>query len=151
MGKLDKLTKINDICLFVQDFQGSLKFYIEKFQFKLKRLQPNAGHPNYAEFEFYGTGVTLWDINGLYQVVDSKYVAGTGHKFMIAVKVPELQDVDDIFRELTENGVRCVAVPTTYEFGSRAAYFQDLEGNIWEVFAWEEGNGPGLIQQKEGV
>ena len=29
MGKLDKLTKINDICLFVQDFQGSLKFYIE--------------------------------------------------------------------------------------------------------------------------
>ena len=65
MGKLDKLTKINDICLFVQDFQGSLKFYIEKFQFKLKRLQPNADHPNYSEFELSGTGVPFWDITGL--------------------------------------------------------------------------------------
>lgn len=29
MSKLDKLTKLNDICLFVKDFQGALKFYTE--------------------------------------------------------------------------------------------------------------------------
>lgn len=61
MSKLDKLTKLNDICLFVKDFQGALKFYTEKFGFQVKRLQPTPENANYAEFEFHGTAVTLWD------------------------------------------------------------------------------------------
>ena len=56
MSKLEMLTKLNDICLFVKDFQGALKFYTEKFGFKVKRLQPDPEHANYAEFEFHGTG-----------------------------------------------------------------------------------------------
>jgi uncharacterized glyoxalase superfamily protein PhnB len=67
---------------------------------------------------------------------------------MIAVKVPAIQDVDDIAKELIDNGVNCIKEPYTYVFGSRAAYFQDFEGNVWEVFAWEEGNGPGLLEEK---
>lgn len=145
MSKLDKLTHVNDICLFVEDFQSSLKFYTEKFGFKVKRLQPDPEHANYAEFDFHGTSVTLWHTEGLFKVVDRKYIDGPGHHFMIAVKVPSVQDVDDIHRELTDNGVTCAAAPTTYEFGSRAAYYLDFEGNVWEVFAWEEGNGPGLL------
>ena len=148
MSSLQKLTKVNDICLFVKDFQGSLKFYTEKFGFKVKRLQPDPEHANYAEFEFQGTSVTLWDKKGLCEVVDHTYIDGEGHHFMIAVKVPALKDVDDIYDELTANGVNCIKEPTTFEFGSRAAYFLDFEGNVWEVFAWEEGNGPGLILEK---
>ena len=147
MSGLQKLTKVNDICLFVKDFQGSLKFYTEKFGFKVKRLQPDSEHANYAEFEFQGTSVTLWDKRCLCEVVDHTYIDGEGHHFMIAVKVPEFQDVDDMFEELTANGVSCIKEPTTYGFGSRAAYFLDYEGNIWEVFAWEEGNGPGLLPE----
>lgn len=145
MSKLDKLTHINDICLFVDDFQNSLKFYTEKFGFKVKRLQPDEQNANYAEFEFHGTSVTLWQADGLYEVVDRKHIEGIAHKFMIAILVPEIQDVDDIYNELTANGVECIGLPRTFEFGSRAAYFKDYEGNVWEVFAWEEGNGPGLL------
>ena len=101
MSSLEKLTKLNDICLFVDDFWGSLNYYVEKF----------------------------------------------GHHFMLAVKVPALADVDAIYQELIANGVECIQQPTTYEFGSRAAYFLDYEKNIWEVFAWKEGNGPGLLDQ----
>ena len=147
MGKLEMLTKLNDICLFVKDFQGALKFYTEKFGFKVKRLQPDPEHANYAEFEFHGTAVTLWDKKGLCEVVDHTYIDGDGHHFMMAVKVPALQDVDDIAEELIGNGVNCIKEPTTYGFGSRADYFQDFEGNVWEVFAWEEGNGPGLLDE----
>lgn len=147
MSKLEMLTNINDICLFVKDFQGALKFYTEKFGFKVKRLQPDPEHANYAEFEFHGTAVTLWDKKGLCEVVDHTYIDGDGHHFMMAVKVPALQDVDDIAEELIGNGVNCIKEPTTYGFGSRAAYFQDFEGNVWEVFAWEEGNGPGLLDE----
>ena len=94
MSSLEKLTKLNDICLFVDDFWGSLNYYVEKFGFRVIRLQPDPEHANYIA-----------------------------------------------------NGVECIQQPTTYEFGSRAAYFLDYEKNIWEVFAWKEGNGPGLLDQ----
>ena len=145
MSSLDKLTKLNDICLFVDDFRGSLNFYVEKFGFRVKRLQPDPEHANYAEFDFHGTAVTLWQKDGVIAAMGEEALGVYGHHFMIAVKVPELADVDAIYEELTGNGVECFQKPTTYEFGSRAAYFKDFEGNIWEVFAWEEGNGPGLL------
>jgi catechol 2,3-dioxygenase-like lactoylglutathione lyase family enzyme len=145
MGALDKLDKVNDICLFVKDFSGSIKFFTEKFGLKLKRLQPDSENANYAEFDFRGTSVTLWDKKGVCEVIDSKYLDGEGHHFMIALKVPGIQDVDDIYKALTQNGVTCIKPPATYPFGSRAAYFLDYERNIWEIFAWLEGNGPGLL------
>lgn len=145
MSSLEKLTKLNDICLFVDDFQGSLKFYTEKFGFKVIRLQPDPEHANYAQFDFNGTAVTLWQKDGVVEAMGGEHLGGYGHRFMLAVKVPELKDVDEIYQELTANGVECFRKPVTYPFGSRAAYFLDYEKNIWEVFAWEEGNGPGLL------
>lgn len=145
MSSLEKLTKLNDICLFVDDFQGSLKFYTEKFGFKVIRLQPDPEHANYAQFDFQGTAVTLWQKDGVIEAMGDEHLGPCGHHFMLAVKVPELADVDAIYEELTANGVECFQKPTTYPFGSRAAYFLDYEKNIWEVFAWEEGNGPGLL------
>jgi len=44
---LNKLLKLNDIWLFVSDFEQSLYFYTQKLGFKIKRLQPG-----YVEFNF---------------------------------------------------------------------------------------------------
>lgn len=145
MECLKKLTKINDICLFVKDFKQSMQYYTEKFGFKVKRLQPDVENANYVEFDFHGTSLTMWEQNGVLSVLDNKHLGGDGHHFMIAIKVPAISDVDEIYEELTVRGVECISKPTTYPFGSRAAYFYDYEKNIWEVFAWEEGNGPGLV------
>jgi catechol 2,3-dioxygenase-like lactoylglutathione lyase family enzyme len=145
MDALHKLNKVNDICFFVRDFKGSVDFFTEKFALKLKRLQPDDENPNYAEFDFLGTTVTLWDEKGVSEVIDAKYLGGEGHHFMIAIKVPNVQDVDDIYTALVSRGVVCIKPPVTYPFGSRAAYFLDHEKNVWEVFAWLAGNGPGLL------
>lgn len=145
MGSLDQLTKLNDICLYVKDFKGSLAFYTEKFGFKVKRLQPDAENANYAEFDFSGAGVTMWEESGVAGVFDAKHLGGDGHHFMLAVKVPAVSDVDAIHAELTSRGVTCICEPKVYPFGSKAAYYHDHEKNIWEVFAWMEGNGPGLL------
>ena len=145
MGRLGMLTKLNDICLFVDDFRRCLDYYVEKFGFRVKRLQPDPENANYAEFDFNGTTVTLWQRDGVCQAMEGDFLGPYGHHFMLAVRVPALEDVDGIYQELTANGVRCIHPPVTYPFGSRAAYFQDCEDNIWEVFAWEEGNGPGLL------
>lgn len=101
MDSLQKLQKLNDICLFVDDFQGSLRFYVEKFGFKVIRLQPDPEHANYAQFDFNGTAVTLWQKDGVIEAMGSKALGEYGHHFMLAVKVPQLQDVDDIYSELT--------------------------------------------------
>ena len=148
MGCLDKLTKLNDICLFVDDFWGSLKYYTEKFGFKVIRLQPDPENANYVQFDFEGTAVTMWQKDGVIAAMGDGHLGEYGHHFMLAVKVPELSDVDEIYETLTANGVVCIQQPTTYEFGSRAAYFLDYEKNIWEVFAWEEGNGQGLLSEQ---
>ena len=145
MSKLEKLTKLNDICLFVKDFNACRKFYTEKFGFIEKRLQPDSEHANYVEFEFQGTSVTMWQIDAVRELLGDDALKDLGHHYMIAVKVPTLQDVDDIDNELISRGVHCVRPAETYVFGSRAVYLSDDEGNIWEVFAWEEGNGPGLL------
>ena len=145
MSSLQKLRKLNDICLFVDDFKGSLNFYVEKFGFKVIRLQPDPEHANYAEFDFNGTAVTLWQKDGVIEAMGNEHLGEYGHHFMLSVTVPEMTDGDESYEERTANGVECFQKPTTYPFGSRAAYFLDYEKNVWEVFAWEEGNGPGLL------
>ena len=133
-GALDKLAKINDICLFVKDFEGSIEFFTEKFD--LKRLPPDSDNIHYARFNFLGTILTLWDKRHVCEVIDHKYIDGEGHHFMIAIQVPGTRDVDDIHSALTARGVVCVKPPEDYSFGTRSAYFLDHEKNIWEVFAW---------------
>jgi catechol 2,3-dioxygenase-like lactoylglutathione lyase family enzyme len=145
MNALDKIKTVNDICLFVKDFDGALEFYKKKFGMIPKRLQPSESDANYAELDFEGTTVTLWARSGVYDVIDSRYVEGGGHPFMIAVKVPAISDVNDIYDAFSANGVVCIKEPATYAFGSRAAYFLDYEENIWEIFAWVDGDGPGLL------
>jgi hypothetical protein len=136
-----RLRKLNDICLFVKDLEESERFYTEKLGFTVKRHQPG-----YVEFDFDGTSVTLWKTSGVFAAIDKEHLGGSGHHFMLAVRVPRLQDVDEIAATLKTNGVTIISAAQTYPWGARALYFTDNEGNIWEVFAWEEGNGPGLAQ-----
>lgn len=137
---LRRLQKLNDICLYVPDLEEAVKFYTEKMDFKIKRRQPG-----YVEFDFQGTSLTLWQVDGVYLALKKEHLGGMGHHFMLAVKVVASQEVDEIYEELTRRGVECISLPTTYPWGARAVYFKDLIGNIWEIFAWEEIDGPGLL------
>lgn len=137
---LEQLNKLNDICLFVHDLAACETFYQEKMGFTIKRRQPG-----YTEFVFQGTSVTMWQKPGMFVAIPEAALGQKGHNFMLAVRVARLQDVDEIMDELVRRGVTLLSPATTYPWGARAAYFPDPEGNIWEVFAWEEGNGPGLV------
>lgn len=136
---LEKLAKLNDICLFVNDLETCEAFYREKLRFAVKRVQPG-----YREFDFHGASVTLWEKPGVFAAIPREALGSDGHHFMLAVRVPTNDEVDEIWAELMDRGVPALAPPETYPWGARAAYFADPEGNIWEVFAWEEGLGPGL-------
>lgn len=136
MGDLKQLTKINDFCLYVDDFETMKTFYVEKFGFKIIRCQPDPLLPNYVEFEFQGTSVTLWEKSGVLKVLEEEDLGPYGHHFMIAIRVPSVKDVDDIHEILISKEVFCRKEPKSYPFQCRAAYYQDPEQNIWEVFAY---------------
>ena len=146
MNALEHLTKLNDVCLYVQDFDACLKFYVERFGFRVKRLQPTPETANYVEFDFHGTAVTMWQIDGVRALLEKEVLGTLGHHFMMAVRVDTPELVDEIHEELTQRGVICARQPESYPFGARSAYYLDYEKNIWEVFAWiDGGNGPGLL------
>lgn len=143
---LDHFNRINDICLFVDDFWASVEFFTEVFGFTVKRLQPTPETANYAEFDFQGATLSLWERSAVEADAVPAEVLGTkGHHFMIAVKVPTVEDVTAIHDELAARGATVVQPPTDYVFGSRACYVLDIEKNVWEIFAWFEGDGPGLL------
>lgn len=148
MGDLSQLTKINDICLYVDDFETMKQFYVEKFGFQIIRCQPDPSLPNYIEFEFQGTSVTLWEKSGVMKVLEEDDLGSYGHHFMIAVRVPDVADVDDIHAILTVREVPCLKQPQSYPFMCRAAYYQDPEQNIWEVFAYIDSDANNGLLEK---
>lgn len=140
MGNLKQMTKINDICLYADDFEMMKKFYVEMFDFEIIRCQPDPSLPNYIEFDFQGTSLTLWEKTGVLKVLKEEDLGSNGHHFMLAIRVPETRDVDEIYDILIKRGVHCLKEPKSYPFLCRAAYFQDPEQNIWEVFAYLNEN-----------
>lgn len=133
MGKLDALTKINDICFFVPDMEKAVDFYCGKMGFEIKLQRENL----YTIFDFCGTGLTLWQEKEVTEyAINSEYLGEKGGHFMIAIKVPLSEDVDRIASELIKNGVECISPPNDYHWNCRAVYFRDIFGYIWEVFAW---------------
>jgi uncharacterized glyoxalase superfamily protein PhnB len=52
------------------------------------------------------------------------------HRTYYAVFV---DDVDREYEELRAKGVHFVKPPTTQPWGQRIAYFEDPEGNLWEI------------------
>ncbi len=44
-----------------------------------------------------------------------------------------VEDVDREYEELRQKGVHFVKPPTTQPWGQRIAYFEDPEGNLWEI------------------
>lgn len=153
MNYQDKIDNIDAVCFFPKDFEGARRFFEEVWEFTPKRIQPpveETGYTtNFVEYVFRGATVAIWDRKEVTEIMGEAAI-GEGHSYMTAVKLPSVQDVDAVYEEFMGKGVRCISKPHTYNFGSRAAYFLDFEGNVWEFFAWSEGgDGPALVGQAQ--
>ena len=153
MSYKDKIDNIEAICLFPKNFEESRKYYETVFGFEPKRIQnegvdPTVENPNFIEYEFAGASFALWAKDATAEIMgdDNLKEHVVPANFMIAIKVDTPEDVDLVHKGLTENGVKCLSEPTNYHFGSRAAYYQDIEHNVWEIYTWLDGkDGPSLV------
>ena len=60
MSAVEKLDNIEAICFFPKDFDGSRRFFEDKWGFQPKRIQPTVENPNFIEYSFRGATIAIW-------------------------------------------------------------------------------------------
>lgn len=128
---------ITDICLLVQDMDRMCDFYAEKVGFTLRRR--NEG---FADFFAAGTNLALWEADHFAEHVGYPNRSREPlHRVMVAIRVDDRATVDGIADEMAGRGVALLGPPKLYKWNAYCIYFEDPEGNVWEIYAWDDG-GP---------
>lgn len=122
---------LNAYVLVVQDFEKCLAFYRDTLVFRLEHKEEGFA---YLTFGSKGSaGLALSSIDGAARLISESRIRPkekTVHRNYFAVF---LQDVDREYEELKAKGVHFIKPPTTFPWGQRIAYFEDPEGNLWEI------------------
>ena len=136
---LDKIKKITDICLLVENIERTVEFYTEKLDFKLRRRAEG-----FADFHAHGIILAAWEIDHInaHTGVPSVRSPKAAHKACVAVELDSPDTVDELYQELLSRGVHFYGEPQDYMWNARCAYFTDPDDTLWEIYAWGE-DGPG--------
>jgi lactoylglutathione lyase len=122
---------LNAVVLPVRDLERCVAFYRDTLGFTVKHQDETSA--------FFGLGPTEGIILGLIRIgnvaelISVEQVrpeAESIHRTYYAVFV---EDVDREYEELRAKGVHFVKPPTTFPWKQRIAYFEDPEGNLWEI------------------
>ena len=106
-------------------------FYRDKLGFKLNHRDEES-----AFLAIGGKGglvLGLISVDSVAKLISEKHFRPreeTIHRTYCAVFV---EDVDREYEELMAKGVHFVKPPTAFPWGQRIAYFEDPEGNLWEI------------------
>lgn len=122
---------LNAYALTVHDVRASAEFYDKKIGLQLKQLDDD-----FAYLTFPGMakpGLALVSQKGVAGELSEQRVRPgekMSYRGYFAVFV---DDADRLYEELKAKGVHFVKPPTTRPHGQRYAYFEDPEGNLWEI------------------
>jgi lactoylglutathione lyase len=122
---------LNAIALIVQDVRGCAEFYRDKLGFELMHVSDGDAYLRIGPKG--GLTLALVGAPGLARELadKSKEVAMGG----LSRSYPAifLEDADRAYDELRAKGVHFVTPPTSRPGGQRFAFFEDPEGNLWEI------------------
>lgn len=117
--------KLFAVCLLVDDFEKSLKFYKDTLGLKVKSQEGKS----FAGFDLQGTEMAIFQKEGATTMFLKEHM-GNGGGVIIGFNVDNLNKACD---ELKIKGVNIFEGPKTTPWGQKVAYFKDPDGNIWEV------------------
>ncbi|OLB69627.1 hypothetical protein AUI06_08465 [archaeon 13_2_20CM_2_52_21] len=123
---------VNAVVLPVHDLEKCTSFYRDKLGFKLNNKDIESAFFS-IDGKKGGLILGLISVDGVAKLISEEQVqpkAETVHRTYYAVFV---DDVDREYEELRAKGVHFVKAPTTHPWGQRIAYFEDPEGNLWEI------------------
>ncbi len=121
----------NAFAIPVRDLEECVAFYRDKVGLKLKNKEDDIAYFVFDKQD--RPGVALVTMSSAVNLISEEQVRPkeeTIHRTYFAVF---LDDVDKEYEELKSRGVRFVKPPVSYPWGQRIAYFEDPEGNLWEI------------------
>lgn len=121
-------SRLSIITLGVKDRVGMTAFYEDVIGFK------NVGPEGMAMFDMGGFVLGLWEEDKL--AVDAGQPDDRQGKFRgvaLAYNTRSIEETDAIFERLKTKGVNVTKDPHTAFWGGYSGYFEDPEGNSWEV------------------
>jgi catechol 2,3-dioxygenase-like lactoylglutathione lyase family enzyme len=118
---------IEAITLFVEDLDGSKRFYQDVFGLPVFFEDANS-----AVFKFGNTLINLLKIPAARELIEPGAVASpdAGSRFQFTIPV---DDVDAACADLIARGVELLNGPMNRAWGIRTASFTDPGGHIWEI------------------
>ncbi|MGA9839819.1 MAG: VOC family protein [Thermoplasmata archaeon] len=128
---LAMIDHVNAVVLPVRDVPKCAAFYRDQVGFALLEM-----HDEDAYLRIGGAGgliLALISMDAVARLISEEQVRPreeTIHRTYFAIF---LDDVDREYEELKAKGVHFVKPPTTQPWGQRIAYFEDPEGNLWEI------------------
>jgi catechol 2,3-dioxygenase-like lactoylglutathione lyase family enzyme len=125
------LDQLNAYALTVRDVKKCAEFYRDKIGLKLMELQDGFAYLKFSDKP--GPGVALVSAEGLAREIPKERVRPGESLLQRNYFAVFLDDADRTYEELRQRGVRFVQPPATRSDGQRYAFFEDPEGNLWEI------------------
>jgi len=121
----------NAYAIPVRNFEEMVSFYRDKVGLTLQHKEDDIAYFVFGKQDKPGIALVTMD-NAVNLISESQVrpAEDTIHRSYFAVF---LEDVDKEYEELKAKGVRFVKPPVTHPWGQRIAYFEDPEGNLWEI------------------
>ena len=121
-------TKLAGVSLVQERLAEAKAFYTEVFE-----LRSVFEDEDNVVFKIGETVVHLLGAQAAPNLIGPGPVAAqsAGHRAQLAIQV---DDVDDLCRQLVQHGVRILSGPMDRPWGIRTANFEDPGGHLWEVW-----------------
>lgn len=122
------IQKISFITIGVDNLEKVKRFYIDKFGWK-----PLKDSDGIVFFKMNGFILGLFPNE---ELAEDAGVANDGKgfkRFALAINLRSEKEVDDMFSELEQKGVKIVKAPEKVHWGGYRGYVADVENNLWEL------------------
>jgi catechol 2,3-dioxygenase-like lactoylglutathione lyase family enzyme len=122
---------LNAFALAVRDIKKCAEFYRDKLGFQLEVLENDFAYLTIGEKG--GPGLALVSFDGFAEEIMERKVGQKSETVNPSYFAVFVEDTDHEYVELSRQGVQFVTPPSTPSSGQRWAYFEDPEGNLWEI------------------
>lgn len=121
---------VNAYALTVRNVKECAEFYRDKLGLNLQECSDDFA---YLTFDKTGAGVALVSAGELARELSTDRVRPQEALLQRNYFAVFLDDADRAYEELRTKGVKFVQPPSTRSNGQRYAFFEDPEGNLWEI------------------
>jgi catechol 2,3-dioxygenase-like lactoylglutathione lyase family enzyme len=119
---------LNFLTIGVTDLDKMKNFYVEKFNWKT--LKDSDG---IVFFKLNGFILGLFPAEELAEDIGIKNDGEGFKRFALAINCRSEKEVDSMFEDLKQKGVKIIKQPGKVFWGGYSGYIADVEDNYWEI------------------